>query len=293
MKWCWVFKACVAGAIVSSSSIPYASAALPAARDLPVGIVNEPCNALEPMPAALTDYLKQAAQAQAAHQSPPVPSKEGRAIYDQWQQRRLQQDFGGLCRYDSENSSLPPATDHRVIFFGDSITERWRLAEPEFFSGDVLDRGVIGQTTSQMVVRFRADVIDLHPRVVHILAGTNDVAGNTGPTSLTWVESNIQTMVEMAQAHHIVVVLGTVPPTSRFDWRPSIDPKPSTVALNAWIRQYAQKAGIEYVDYFNALDDGQHGFKPSLTVDGVHPNADGYRVMQPMAKKAIEAQLRP
>jgi lysophospholipase L1-like esterase len=228
-----------------------------AARAQSLGMVDQPCVAV----AALTGPARQAA------------------------------DFGGLCRYDSENAHLPPATTHRVILFGDSITELWKLLDPTLFTNDVLDRGVSGQTTSQMLIRFRADVIDLHPRVVQIMAGTNDVAGNTGPISVGAIENNIRDMVELARAHHITVVLASIPPAAKFTWQPSIEPISPILSLNAWLRALAKQDGLIYVDYYALLVDDQHAFKADWSKDGVHPNAAGYAAMEPLAKAAIEKAL--
>jgi len=229
-----------------------------AARAQTIGMVDQPCVAV----AALTGPARQAA------------------------------DFGGLCRYDSENAHLPPPTARRVIVFGDSITELWKIRDPALFTNDVLDRGVSGQTTSQMLIRFRADVIDLHPRVVQIMAGTNDVAGNTGPISIGAIENNIRDMVELARAHHITVVLASIPPAAKFTWRPSIEPISPILSLNAWLRALAKQDGLIYVDYYAALVDDQHGFKAAWSADGVHPNTDGYAAMKPLAESAIGKALR-
>jgi lysophospholipase L1-like esterase len=198
-------------------------------------------------------------------------------------------DFGQLCKYEAANAALPQPTDHRVVFFGDSITELWGKDEPEFFTGDILDRGISGQTTAQMLVRFRQDVLDLHPRVVHILAGTNDIAGNTGPSSVQWIENNLMSMTEQAQAHGIKVVLASILPAAKYSWRPAIDPIPAIGQINAWMKSYAAQTGATYVDYFDALNDGRGGFLPQYTIDGVHPNAAGYAVMRPLAISSIEA----
>lgn len=197
------------------------------------------------------------------------------------------QDYSRLCRYRSANLALPPATATRIVFMGDSITEGWQATRPGFFRGDRIDRGISGQTTSQMLGRFYADVIALHPAVVHIMAGTNDIAGNSGPTSLEAIENNLRSMVDLARAHGIRVILGTVPPAARFGWRPEIDPVPSIRALNAWIRAYARARGIVVVDYYTLLDDSRHGMAPIDSADGVHPNAAGYAKME----VALTAQL--
>jgi lysophospholipase L1-like esterase len=189
-------------------------------------------------------------------------------------------DFFGLCRYRAANRSLPAPSSARIVFMGDSITQGWKDSRPEFFRGDRVDRGISSQTTSQMLGRFSADVIALHPAAVHILAGTNDIAGNGGPTTLENIENNIRSMVELAQAHRIKVILGTVLPAVRYNWRPEIDPVPSIGALNAWIRSYSKSHGIILVDYYSALDDGRHGLAPSDSGDGVHPTPAGFAKME-------------
>lgn len=198
-------------------------------------------------------------------------------------------DFGQLCKFQAADAALAPATDHRVVFFGDSITELWLKYEPEFFTNDVIDRGISGQTTAQMLLRFRQDVLDLHPRVVHILAGTNDIAGNTGPTSIAWIENNLMSMTEQAQSHGIKVVLASILPAAHYSWSPAVDPIPAISELNAWLKSYAAQTGATYVDYYDALTDGHGAFRASLTLDGVHPNAAGYKIMQPLAISSIEA----
>ena len=258
----------------------------------PLGVVDRPCDALEPPPAEVTAFMQSAAKAQAAHQPPPQPLAANLAAYGAWQSRRLGQDFAGLCRYHDQNAALPAATDHRVVFFGDSITELWGQSDPGLFANDVVDRGISGQTTAQMVGRFQQDVIDLNPRVIHILAGTNDIAGNTGPTTLAWIEANVRTMVELAKAHHIHVVLAAVLPAARYSWRPSIEPVAQIQALNAWLKAYAEAEHIGFVDYAPALDDGRHGIKSELSGDGVHPNAAGFAAMRPLADRALREALR-
>ena len=273
--------------LMAMALAPGARAETPAAGGVEVGILDQPCEMLAPMPAAVSSYLAERAKAEAAKQAPPPPRSEDMQVFEAWQTKRLTQDFGGLCRYETANASLPPATSNRAIFFGDSITELWASRDPDLFTRDVLDRGISGQTTSQMLLRFRADVIDLKPKVVHILAGTNDVAGNTGPTSLARIEGNIASMVELAQSHHISVVLGSVLPAARFPWRPAINPVDSIRTLNAWIEAYAAKRNIPFANYYDAMKDERGGLKEDLGDDGVHPNAKGYAVMRPIALKTV------
>lgn len=208
----------------------------------------------------------------------------------QWEAYILSRDFGKLCQYHTKNAELTKAGDPpRVVFMGDSITELWGTLDPAFFTHGDVDRGISGQTTSQMLLRFRQDVIDLHPQAVHILAGTNDVAGNTGPVTLEQVESNIASMAELANANGIRVILGSIPPAARFPWRSEIQPVDTIQTLNAWIKAYAARNGFTYVDYYGALATAQGGMKPGLANDGVHPTKQGYAVMEPLARAAIQA----
>ena len=201
-------------------------------------------------------------------------------------------DWSQRCHYWHENAHLPPATTARVVFIGDSITEAWREADPQLFTNDTLNRGISGQTSEQMLVRFRSDVIDLSPSVVHIMAGTNDVAGNNGPTSLAVFQGNIRSMVEEALLHDIRVVLASVPPSARIPWRAEIRQPADTIAsMNRWLREYAQCRHLLFVDYAAVLDDGRGGMKPALSTDGVHPTHAGYAVMGPLARSAISRAM--
>jgi lysophospholipase L1-like esterase len=205
---------------------------------------------------------------------------------------QLNLDFGQLCRYEDENAKLPPPTDHRVIYFGDSLTELWGRQIPGLQSDDVINRGISGQTTAQMLVRFRSDVINLKPRVVHLLMGTNDIAGNTGATSVARIEDAIKSMAEQAHANGIRVVLASILPAKTIPWRQGIDPVPAIHEINRWLESYAAKEGFTYVDYYSRLKDGGDGFTTSLTRDGVHPNASGYAVMNPLAADAVQRANR-
>jgi len=254
-----------------------------------VGVMADPCAAVESAPPVVTAYMTAVAQAKAARTAAPVPSVEALKIYNDWQQRLLASDFGGLCHYQAANAKLPPAGTNRIVFFGDSITELWGIAAPELFRDDVINRGVSGQSTAQMVGRFRADVIALHPKIVHILAGTNDIAGNTGPTQLPWIEANIETMVDLARAHHIIVVLGAIPPSSRFKWRPAITPAATIIAYDRWLADFARRERLRFVDYHALLDDGNGGIRPELTDDGTHPNAAGFRLMTSVAMQLTKS----
>ncbi|MDB5002516.1 MAG: GDSL-like Lipase/Acylhydrolase [Mucilaginibacter sp.] len=207
---------------------------------------------------------------------------------------RIHNDWAWLGRYEGDNQMLPsPAIgENRVIFFGNSITENWITIDPGFFKyKNYINRGIGGQTTPQMLVRFREDVINLKPEVVIILAGINDIAENTGPSKIENVAGNIFSMVELAQINHIKVVLSSVLPASAFPWHPGINPVPGIIKLNQMLKAYAEKNQLIYVDYYSATVNGDKGFKKELTVDGVHPNLAGYKVMEPLAVKAITTAL--
>lgn len=204
-------------------------------------------------------------------------------------------DWPQLERYREDNARLPAPTpgQPRVVFYGDSITDIWgRTQDTTFFPGrPYVNRGISGQTTAQMVLRFRQDVIDLHPAVVVILAGTNDLAGNTGLASLPMIEDNFRSMTELAQAHHIRVVLASVLPTTDYPWHPGLQPAGKIRTLNAWLKSYAAARGAVYLDYYHALANAQGGMDPRLAKDGVHPTPAGYAIMAPLAERAIARAL--
>ena len=205
------------------------------------------------------------------------------------------QDWAGLQRYQKMNAELgaPAKGEKRVVFFGNSITEAWAPLFPTLFPGKpYVGRGISGQTTPQMLVRFRQDVIALEPKVVVILAGTNDIAGNTGPSTLEMIEDNLASMAELAQANGIRVVLSSVLPVWRYKWKPELEPAQTIVTLNAWIREYARTHHAVYVDYHTPMADERGGLKAELGPDGVHPNEAGYRVMAPLVERAIAQALR-
>jgi lysophospholipase L1-like esterase len=200
------------------------------------------------------------------------------------------QDWPNLNRFQAENVQLgdPAPSEHRIVFMGNSITEGWLQDSMSFFYGKpYINRGISGQTTPQMLIRFRADVINLKPSVVVILAGINDIAGNTGPSTLDMIADNIMSMVELAEAHGISVILCSVLPAYDFPWRPGMNPSPKVIALNKRLQAYADLNNLIYVDYFSAMVDGRSGLKDELTYDGVHPNIAGYRVMEPLVEAAI------
>jgi lysophospholipase L1-like esterase len=201
-------------------------------------------------------------------------------------------DWANFGRYRAANAALKPMAS-RVVFMGDSITEVW-AHEPLFAENpNFVGRGLSGQTTLQMLVRFRADVIDLKPAVVHIMGGTNDLAGNNGPESDEEIEGAIASMAELARAHHIQVVLASIPPAADFAWHPGSKPIPRLLRLNAWLKSYASQAGIRYVDYWPVLAAQDGSMKASCSPDGVHPNSECYKAMQPLALEAVTRPIRP
>jgi lysophospholipase L1-like esterase len=176
---------------------------------------------------------------------------------------------------------------------GNSITEGWSEFVPSFFEGrPYINRGISGQTTPQMVLRFKQDVVDLKPKVVVILAGINDIAGNTGPMTLEQSRDNLIAMAQLAKANGIKVVLSSVIPAFDFPWSPGMEPAEKVVALNKMIKAYANQNSIVYLDYFSAMADERNGLKKELGYDGVHPNLEGYQVMAPLAEKAIAEALK-
>ncbi|GHH09842.1 hypothetical protein GCM10008023_06990 [Sphingomonas glacialis] len=209
-----------------------------------------------------------------------------------WNLHMLTRDFSQSCRYAADNKALAASrAPVRVVFMGDSITDNWIHSDSALFSGGVVDRGISGQTTPQMLARFRDDVIALKPRAVHIMAGTNDVAGNTGAATLETVEGNIASMAELARAHGIKVILASIPPAAAFPWSPSKHPVQQIATLNAWLRAYAKANGFVYVDYFAALAAPNGAMKPGLASDGVHPTPQGYAIMHPLALASIATTL--
>jgi lysophospholipase L1-like esterase len=203
-------------------------------------------------------------------------------------------DWPNLERYRSANAALPePARgENRVVFMGNSITEAWAsLFSTQFPGKPYVGRGISGQTTPQMVLRFHQDVIALGPRAVVILGGTNDIAGNTGPSTIEMIEDNLAAMTEMAQANGIRVVLCSVLPVYDYPWRPGLAPAQKIVALNTWMREYAEAHGAVFLDFHSAMADERQGMRREYSEDGVHPNAAGYAVMARLVEPAIEKAL--
>ena len=218
-------------------------------------------------------------------------------LYREGNARMLMNDLGQLERYGADDAKLGPPTpgEPRVVFFGDSITDIWKLDE-SFPGKHYINRGIGGQTTPQMLVRFRADVIDLKPAVVVVLAGTNDIAGNTGDETLEQIEGDYATMAELAKAHGIRLVFSSVTPINdynpqamRFFLQRSTE---KILTLNTWLKQYCAENGLVYLDYFSALVDEHGMMKVNLSRDGLHPNAAGFAVMAPLAEAAVERAER-
>jgi len=203
------------------------------------------------------------------------------------------QDWANLNRFDYDNQKLgADSVEKRIVFMGNSITEGWTSFDSSFFAGKpYINRGISGQTTPQMLVRFRADVIDLKPAVVIILAGTNDIAGNTGPSTIKMIADNLKSMAELAIANNIKVILCSVLPVLDYPWKSGLEPAEKIVNLNKMIKDYSEKNGIIYLDYFKAMANDQNGLRDELTYDGVHPNKAGYKAMGPLAEAAIEKAL--
>ncbi len=204
-------------------------------------------------------------------------------------------DWPNLQKYREANAKLSPPlkNEDRVVFFGNSITEGWAPHFATMFPGKpYIGRGISGQTTPQMLVRFRQDVIALKPKAVVILAGTNDIAGNTGPSTLEMIEDNLASMAELAKENGIVAVMSSVLPVYDYPWKPGLEPAPKIIALNKWMKDYAAKHGAIYLDYHSAMSDERGGMRPGLSSDGVHPTEAGYLVMVPLAERAIQQALR-
>lgn len=212
-----------------------------------------------------------------------------------WQQHgyQLLNDFGDLEHFHAADMKVgPPAPgENRVVFMGDSITQGWNLAQ-SFPGKPYINRGISGQTTTQMLLRFRQDVIDLKPKVVVILGGTNDVAENTGPIPPQQTEGDIVSMVQLAKANNIVPVICSILPSTGFGWHPGMDPGPKIAAINEWLSTYAAQHHYVYVDFYYAMKNAQGGLPPNLSRDGVHPGPAGHAVMDPLVQAGIDKAMK-
>jgi len=255
------------------------------------GTIDNPCPAQPVMPPELVAWRAQVYAHGNRKMIPPptAPATTYRAAY--LDARKT--DWADLCHFRDDNRTLAarPLTERAVVFMGDSITDAWQFGDPSLFRRGWIDRGISGQTTSQMLLRFPGDVLALHPRVVHIMAGTNDIAGNTGPVSLDTIEANIAAMVTLAKAAGIHVVLAATPPSDRFTWSPDLKPAPRIAELNRRLKALALREKVTFVDYGPVLATPDGGMKPEYSLDGVHPNADGYLAIAPLARRAMAGAL--
>lgn len=209
--------------------------------------------------------------------------------------QEISQDWANLKQFQEANARVntTDTVSNRVVFMGNSITIGWQNARPNFFEGKpYINRGISGQTTPQMLIRFRQDVIDLKPKVVVILAGTNDIAGNTGASTIEMIVDNIKNMVELAHANGIKVVLSSTLPVYDYPWRPGLEPAQKIITLNAQLKEYAEKNGHVYLDYFTAMADERNGLPKKYANDEVHPTVAGYKVMEPLVEAAIAEALK-
>jgi lysophospholipase L1-like esterase len=236
-------------------------------------------------------------KAPATAETAPAP-KPAAAPASSWQkahEEQMKNDWPWLGRFKEADLALAPpaANENRVVFMGDSITQGWHIEGPQgsFPGKPYINRGISGQTTPQMLLRFRQDVIALKPKVVVILAGTNDIAGNTGPMTIEETEGNLASMAELAAANGIRVVLCSVTPAFDYPWHPGLTPAPKILAINAWMKAYAAQKGFVYVDFHSAMKDQRDGLPPTLSYDGVHPLPAGYAVMAPLVDAGIEKAL--
>lgn len=209
----------------------------------------------------------------------------------QWEVLRRIEDFGGLHEYAAANAALPAAPANRIVFLGDSATELWAKSA-SFFPGEpYLNRGIAGQTTAQMLIRFRQDVIDLEPAAVVIQGGLADIAGFTGPSSLAEIENNLRSMAELASFHHIQPILVGAPPAADYPGRTGPEPAKRIVELNRWVASYCAASRFTFLDYHSALVGSDGQMKEGVSDDGVHPNEKGYALLKPLAEKAIAEAL--
>jgi lysophospholipase L1-like esterase len=271
--------------VVAASPTALGALALPAP-----GMLDAPCPVLPARPAELDARTELDLRPER-----PDPAVSPRALepatlaYLSALDEQRKGDWANLCRFQADDAVIARGSSARVVFLGDSITENWLLADPSLFADGIVNRGISGQTSPQMLVRFYADVVALHPGVVHIMAGTNDLAGNTGPTSEQQYENNIMAMCDLARANGIRVVLASIPPAATFPWRSDLRPGRQITELNAWLRRYAAQRGLIYVDYYAALADKDGAMRADLSHDGVHPQRAGYTLMRPLAERAIAA----
>jgi lysophospholipase L1-like esterase len=213
--------------------------------------------------------------------------------WGQWFGDWLKRDFGMVGYYADDNARLLASkAPVDVVFMGDSITEGWFDKRPTFFTRGRVDRGIGGQTSSQMVLRMMSDVVDLRPKAVHIMAGTNDIAGNTGPMTPQMTQNNFRAMSDIARRHGIAVLIASIPPAANFPWRTGLETRQPIAAMNAWLKRFAHESGGVWVDYWPVLNDGTGAMKPGLASDGVHPTVAGYDAMATVINPILAKVLR-
>lgn len=264
----------------------------PAVKIPQTALAGTPCDPPFVMPASITARVR--ATFEEGRTGPlPAVTPEDAAALKKLQDAAKANDWAALCYFRAENTALAalPAEPDRVVFMGDSITETWKYANPAFFGPARVNRGISGQTTPQMLLRFKDDVLGLNPTAVHILGGVNDIAGNTGPTTLEDIENNVMSMVELAKARGVKVILATPLPAGKFAWSPQLKPAETVAAYAAWVKTYAAEQDLIVADYFTPLVTPDLALKPELTFDGVHPNKKGFDVMEPITKAAIAKAL--
>lgn len=197
-------------------------------------------------------------------------------------------DWAYLCYYHADNAALLRSPRPDVVFMGDSITRNWITIDPGFFSSARADRGISAQTSAQMLLRFGPDGIALRPKVIHLMAGTNDIAANPGGLAIESYKANITAMADLAKANDIVLVIGAILPADRFPWRPAMKPAEDIRDFNLWLRDFAAARGLAFIDYHAALTTPEGAARDGLTRDGVHPNAEGYKIMADLAEPVLE-----
>jgi lysophospholipase L1-like esterase len=251
-----------------------------------------PCNPPLVVPASIIASVR--AQFDTPGAPRPAVPPEDMAAYQKMQAEQGKTDWAATCYFRAENAALAAQSvpADRIVFMGDSITQLWGLAEPQDFGASRVNRGISGQTTPQMLIRFKQDVLALKPKAVHILAGINDIAGNTGPTTLEDIENNIASMVELAKAHGVQVILATPLPAGKFTWAPQLTPGPQVIQYAEWVRRYAAEQNLVLADYYPVLTTPDGSMKPELGPDGVHPNKAGYALMRPITQAAIAEALK-
>jgi len=224
------------------------------------------------------------AGAKASAKAKPPPGTDWGNWFHSW----FEKDFGMVGYYADENAELiANKTPVGVVFMGDSITEDWKEKRPSFFTRGRVDRGISGQTTSQMVLRMMSDVVALKPKAVHVMGGTNDIAGNTGPMTAQMSVDNVRAMTDIAQRHGIRVIIASVPPAASFPWAPQVQSRVAIAELNRRLKRMAQETRSSWIDYHSVLDDGTNAMKPGLAMDGVHPTEAGYDAMQRLVEPLL------